>query len=173
VAGEQLGAIQSAWQMFIVPFGAAALGAWFTAHFSLRRFFREKEWERKTQAYTAIFEALHDMRIWFDEHWDAEVAGKEIPKEKQIELSTEYKKARLTLQRQLIGETWLLPLECSDRLAAMTRELNKERESFFDELDEGYGAITKAIRDLRTVVREDLQLDRGQWRSRYRKNEKQ
>jgi hypothetical protein len=55
-----------AWQLVVLPFIAAALGAWFTAHFSLRRFFREKEWERKTQAYTAIFEALHNMRAWFD-----------------------------------------------------------------------------------------------------------
>lgn len=53
-----------AWQLVVLPFIAAALGAWFTAHFSLRRFFREKEWERKTQAYTAIFEALHNMRAW-------------------------------------------------------------------------------------------------------------
>ena len=45
-----------AWQLVVLPFIAATLGAWFTAHFSLRRFFREKEWERKTQAYTAIFE---------------------------------------------------------------------------------------------------------------------
>jgi hypothetical protein len=173
VAGEQLGTFQSAWQMFIVPFGAAALGAWFTAHFSLRRFFREKEWERKTQAYTAIFEALHDMRIWFDEHWDAEIAGKQIPEEKQTELSAEYKKARVALQRRLIAETWLLPTACSDRLAAMTRELNKERETFFEDLDEGYGAITKAIRDLRSMVRKDLELDRREWWSRYRRNEKQ
>jgi hypothetical protein len=47
-----------AWQLVVLPFIAATLGAWFTAHFSLRRFFREKEWERKTLAYTAIFEAL-------------------------------------------------------------------------------------------------------------------
>jgi hypothetical protein len=161
MAAEQLGAVQAAWQMFIVPFGAAALGAWFTAHFSLRRFFREKEWERKTQAYTATFEALYDMRTWFDEHWDAEVGRKELSKERQSELAQDYGAARRTLQRRLTGETWLLPQECSHRLSAMTRELSKERETFFDELDEGYKTITDTIKDLRAMVRKDLQLDRN------------
>jgi hypothetical protein len=161
VAAEQLGAVQAAWQMFIVPFGAAALGAWFTAHFSLRRFFREKEWERKTQAYTAIFEALFDMRTWFDEHWDAEVKHKELSKERQSELAQNCGAARRTLQRRLTGETWLLPPECSDRLAAMMRQLNKERESFFDELDEGYKTIADTVSDLRTTVRKDLQLEKN------------
>jgi hypothetical protein len=89
-----------AWQLVVLPFIAAALGAWFTAHFSLRRFFREKEWERKTQAYSAIFEALHDMRLWFDEHWDAEVEGHKISEEKKAELGKAYRKAKAALQRR-------------------------------------------------------------------------
>ena len=161
MAAEQVGAAQAAWQMFIVPFGAAALGAWFTAHFSLRRFFREKEWERKTQAYTAIFEALYDMRTWFDENWDAEVKNKELSNERQSQLAQDYAATRRTLQRRRTGETWLLPAECSARLAAMMRELSIERESFFDELDAGYQTITHTISDLRTIVRKDLQLDRN------------
>jgi len=42
--------------------------AWLAARFALSRFYREKVWERKTAAYTAIFDALHDMDQWFAEH---------------------------------------------------------------------------------------------------------
>src|SRR5712691_5314705 len=149
---------------------AAAFGAWFTAHVALHRFFREKEWERKTQAYTAIFEALHDMRLWFDTHWDAEMAGREIPMEKQTQLVVDFQKARGDLKRRLTGETWLIPSGCNRLLLAMMHSLDKEHKSFFDDLDEGSAAMNKAIHDLRRMVRADLQLDRKPWWSRYRRD---
>src|SRR4051812_13129208 len=102
------------WQLLVLPFAAAALGGWFSAHLALRRFFREQEWERKTQAYTAIFEALYDMRLWFDENWDAEIEGRGLSEEKQKELGEAYRKAKATLQRRLAAETWLLPSEYTE-----------------------------------------------------------
>jgi hypothetical protein len=153
-----------AWQLVVLPFIAAALGAWFTAHFSLRRFFREKEWERKTQAYTAIFEALHNMRAWFDEHWDAEISGREIPEEKQAELGKAYREAKAVLQRRLAAETWLLPEEYITRIRTMMRALSKHHESFFEDLDEGSAAMSSAISDLRRMARRDLKLEGNRWR---------
>lgn len=154
-----------AWQLVVLPFIAAALGAWLTAHFSLRRFFREKEWERKTQAYTAIFETLHDMRAWFDEHWDAEAAGREIPKEKQEELGKRYRGAKAVLQRRLAAETWLLPEEYITRIRTMMRALSKNHGSFVEDLDQGSAAMSSAISDLRRMVRRDLKLEGKRWRS--------
>jgi hypothetical protein len=52
---------------------ASFAGTWFAAHFALRRFYREKVWERKTAAYTAIFEALYDMSLWFETQFNAEI----------------------------------------------------------------------------------------------------
>jgi hypothetical protein len=45
---------------------------------SLRRFYREKWWERKIAAYTAIMESLHHMKRDLDVSYDAaiEVFGK-------------------------------------------------------------------------------------------------
>jgi hypothetical protein len=161
VAAEQLGAVPAVWQMVIVPFGAAALGAWFTAHFSLRRFFREKEWERKTQAYTAIFEALYDMRIWFDEHFWAEIFHKELSMERQTELAQDYGATKRTLERRLTGEVWLIPEECRDLLIGMMDELSIKKDTFFDEVETGYLIIRNTVDDLRPMVRKDLQLDRN------------
>jgi len=49
-------------------FIASFFGAWLAARFALYRFYREKVWERKIAAYTAIFEALHDMGRWYEAH---------------------------------------------------------------------------------------------------------
>lgn len=46
----------------------APLAAGLTARFALHRFYAEKQWERKVAAYTAIFDALHDITKWFSEH---------------------------------------------------------------------------------------------------------
>lgn len=151
------------WQVVVLPFLAAALGGWFTAHFALHRFFREKVWERKTQTYTAIFEALHDMSTWFDEHWTAEERDREIPAERQSELTIGYQRARANLRRRLTSETWLIPAECNDRLRKMMRELSVHHETWFEELDAGSHAISVAISDLRKLVRNDLGLDRKPW----------
>jgi hypothetical protein len=65
-------------------------GAWLAARFALRRFYREKMWERKTVAYTAIFEAIHDMGTWFDQHFAAMIRNRELTQEKQDELTATY-----------------------------------------------------------------------------------
>ena len=44
----------------------AVISARVTVHFALKRFYSEKWWERKTEAYTAIIEALHHVRNYAD-----------------------------------------------------------------------------------------------------------
>ena len=109
---------------FVVPILSmlgSFFGAWFAAHFALRRFYREKVWERKTNAYTAIFEAIHDMGTWFDEHFDSMVRHKEISEEQQHELTTTYQTARKTFERRLTSETWLIPDDIRKRLDDLQR----------------------------------------------------
>jgi len=103
----------------------APLAAWLTAHFGLRRFYSEKVWERKTAAYSSIFDALHDMRRWFDEQLRAAGAQQEIPDELEDKLLGDYRAADASLARQLDRERWLLPSNCSERLAQMQRDLVK------------------------------------------------
>jgi hypothetical protein len=137
---------------------ASFLGAWLAARFALSRFYREKVWERKTGAYTTIFEALHDMGIWFDKHLDAEVRGIELDEQAQDRLSEEYRGAKQRLERQLASETWLIPDCCQQRLAQLIRELDAKQEYWFDVVETGSVAISSAEKDLRQLVREDLGL---------------
>ena len=41
---------------------AAIVSAWITARLSLRKFYSEKQWERKFAAYSNIIEAMHHIR---------------------------------------------------------------------------------------------------------------
>jgi hypothetical protein len=96
----------------VVPIGITAtasfVGAWLAARFALYRFYKEKVWERKA-AYTAIFEALHDMEKWFDAHISARRKDHEIPDDETERIGKEYRAARDLLERRLAAESWLLP----------------------------------------------------------------
>jgi hypothetical protein len=144
----------------------APLAAWLTAHFALRRFYSEKVWERKAAAYSLIFQALHDMRRWFDEHRAYE-PQREMPDDAQKKLSEDYREADATLARQLDRETWLLPSKCSERLAQMWRDLAKADDTvehdWYAHLDIGRGAINSALEDIRTLARGDLKIDRAKY----------
>src|SRR4051812_11124747 len=102
------------------------VGAWLATQFALRRFYREKIWERKTAAYTIIFEALFDMARWHHEHLTAYFREREIGEPEASTLRTEYQKGKLTLQRKLAAEVWLLPADCKIRIEQMFRKLDEE-----------------------------------------------
>ena len=132
------------------------IGAWLAARFGLSRFYQEKLWERRVAAYTTIFEALYDMSVWFDTHYDAEIMQREIPKDQQDALYVEYKKARTTLARQLAAEVWLIPDECKARIEEIFKVLDTRRDTWFEELDYGSFEIGAATKDLTRMVRLDL-----------------
>jgi hypothetical protein len=87
------------WTLLTSVIGSFA-GAWLAAHFALKRFYKEKVWERKTAAYSAIFEALHDMSTWYKQHFNAMVNHREIPEEQRRELTVAYQLATNTFQRR-------------------------------------------------------------------------
>ena len=71
----------------------AVIASYVTVRLSLRRFYSEKWWEKKAEAYAAILEALHYMKRCFDEDYEAEVAGREVPEERKKELHEKYHSA--------------------------------------------------------------------------------
>jgi hypothetical protein len=133
-------------------------GAWLAAHFALRRFYREKLWERKTAAYTAIFEAIHDMSMWFDQHFNAMVRNRELSKEKQDELTATYQTARKTFERRLTSETWLIPDDIRKRLDDLQYALDKldDHHDWALLVSEGSKIVFEGTNELREMVRKDL-----------------
>jgi hypothetical protein len=143
---------------------ASFLGAWLAARFALSRFYKEKTWERKTIAYTNIFETLHDMSLWSKEHkaylrWDNE-PDSEIEKK----LGDDYLAAKARLERQLARETWLLRDAFHKRVALLLSVLaRRDHASFYEMVAHDDEALAKATTDLRVLVQRDLRLDPRLW----------
>jgi len=147
------------WKSIILPLASAVIGGWLTALFALGRFQKGKLWERKTEAYTAIFAALHDMGRWFDDHFDATERGTEIPMDRQTEMSRDYRRARDALYKRIAGESWVLPSDCIDRIGQLRKQLDVEDHDWIKILDAHSFAISTAMDDLRRLVRRDLSME--------------
>lgn len=137
---------------------ASFVGAWFAARFALSRFYREKIWERKAAAYTAIFEALHFIENWYSKHFDAYITQREMTEEETAKLRTSANAAEAELERRLASETWLIPDNCRIRLKQLTIDLKNREDDWFQYLEAGAAALQKATDELREMVHSDLHL---------------
>jgi len=145
----------------------APLAAWLTAQFALRRFYAEKVWERKVDAYTAIMEALHEMQRWYDMHWDAEVGDRSLSEEQKAALLNDYQDANRRLERRVESEKWIISDKCVEILGGMQQKLRVSYNSAFEYFDNGAAAINVATRELLPVIRRDLGV--GHDRARFLK----
>ena len=139
-------------------------GAWFAARFALSRFYHERTWERRADAYTAVFEALHEMEKWFDKHIEGEQRAGELPIDEVARLTEDYKTAGADLKRRVAKETWLISDEFQSRLLALEDALSQPATYWPDYLENNYGAFQSAFRDLRQIARSDLCIERRPFR---------
>ncbi len=144
------------------------VAAWLAARFTAGRFFTERTWERKANAYSTVFEGLHAMLIWTSEHLDAEMEGRELSAAKSNELEAEYQEAKKRIRKEIAAATWLLKPEVEEEMDALWAGLRKRRDSWFEVLDDTYGALANTQTKLRMIAREDLGLVRPKryWRQR-------
>ena len=76
-----------------------------TVWLSLRRFRSERWWERKTESYAKVIEALYGMRNYSFEQMEAHLRQHEWPDEKEARLRDENQKGALEVNRAVsIGE---------------------------------------------------------------------
>ncbi len=154
---------------FIVPFIVPLLsalasfaGAWLAAKLALNNFYRQKNWERKTETYTAIFQAIHAVERWHDQHFEAFVKSKEIDDERKNKLRAGANKSEEDLEKRLAGEAWLIPQAFRARALKMTYDLksiaSKHQGDWVRYLEEGLFVIDGATKELRTMARKDLGL---------------
>lgn len=140
---------------------AAVVSAWITARLSLRKFYSEKQWERKFAAYSNIIEAMHHIR----EHADTNVAfeGKalQIPADGKKMLDDNLRNAMADLRRNRDVGSFVISIDAVDIINALFGELDKsveigKNQSFFEYCDYRVGAVDQALGKIRDAARSDL-----------------
>jgi len=138
----------------------ALFSAWAGVWFSLKRFKSEKRWEKKTQAYENIIEALHFSKIYLDTHLDALYEQKTLNQEYSDKLRDDSMKASKALRRIVDVGALIISDEAITRLTVHQEELSSASRSndFFDYLDHSLAATASCLKDLIPIAKRDLKI---------------
>jgi hypothetical protein len=139
----------------------AFVASWLTAWFALRRFRAEKWWEQKFSSYKAIFEALHNMSIGFDEEFSAMARGRETSAEEQAAHVEKYRAGKSDLDKLIDFGEFLLSRDTVNTLQELMINLNKagqtgEYHDFFGYINDSNKALIECLARVRILAKRDL-----------------
>lgn len=136
----------------------AIVASYITVQLSLRRFYSEKWWEKKAEAYAAILEALHYMKRAFDEDLEAAMAGREVPEDRQAELLKKYREAHDELKKRIDIGQFVLSDKAAAELSAFQQQLHNARDTrdWVEYIEGSLGTINDTLKRMRAIAKTDL-----------------
>ena len=142
----------------VIAIVASIITAIITARLALRRFYSEKWWEKKAEAYSAIIESLHHMKRYYDEELHAAMAGREVPEDREKVLVEESRKAHDELKKRIDIGQFVLSEEAVVELAAFEKALkNATNTQIWSEyIIASRDAIDDTLQRMRSIARADL-----------------
>jgi glycine/D-amino acid oxidase-like deaminating enzyme len=145
----------------VASIAGGAFGAWFAARLSLGHYFSQRVWDRRAEAYTAIFTALDIMAEWYRSHLKDLMTNRETSDEEDNRRIASYQAANEELRQRLARETWLIPDHARERIARLHADLDSHHgpeAGWADIVLNGRDTIEGAIDDLRRLARADLRV---------------
>ena len=134
------------------------VASWITVKLALRRFYTEKWWERKAQAYSEIIGSLAKMRVCFDK-WEEELfEHKKTSPEARKRVSEEYASAKRVIENAVAVGSFIVSEEAAEVLGSFLKELQKEdiQGNWLKDLDRHHGEVIKCIARLREIAKREL-----------------
>ena len=145
---------------YILQIVITVSGAFLAAWLATRRYRSDKWWDKKEAAYSELINALHQMKWPASEHIDAEFENRTINEEESEKLWREFKDARKNIWRIAESSSFLLSSDVLITVRQMEKDLGKARNAhtWFDHLDDQYGAVDKCLKDIKDIGKKDLGL---------------
>ncbi len=142
----------------LIGAGVSIITAWITVKLALRRFYTEKWWERKAQAYSDIIGSLAKMRICFDKWEDEELRYKEIRAEARKKVNEEYANAKRVIVNAEAEGAFIISEKAAEVLSLFLKELQKEdiQGDWLNDFDRYHGEVIKCIASLREIANREL-----------------
>jgi hypothetical protein len=144
----------------VPPLILAVVTSLITVQLSLRRFYAERWWDRKADAYTSIFETLYRLKNYSDEKFDEDFGLKELSDEQKNALQKQWRDADFEISKAVeIGSFNI----CREAVDCLKEFQSKPRLSLEDNpIHELAGQESKYLRDciiaLRKIALKDLKL---------------
>jgi hypothetical protein len=145
----------------------AVITAVLTVRLSLRSFYSQKWWERKADSYSAIMQALYDVRNNLEVQRDAVERGAEIAPAYRKKLADKSTEGYEGIYRQAAMGAFTISPEAAEALRLLRLQLtasNKEM-SLYDWLDIRASYVATTMSTVLNAAKKDLKVDQG---SRFR-----
>ena len=144
----------------VVGIVVAIVSARITVHYALRRFYSEKWWEKKPEAYGSIVEALHHMKNHADVHMEHDMRGSEPSEETQKELSERFHHAHAEVRKRADIGTFVISDEAVKALHMLEKDLeaSDNTQGWYGHLQLEYDAVKKCLVAMREIAKNDLGL---------------
>src|SRR3990167_3162747 len=150
-----MGALSSAFTGIII----AVISSWVTVQLSLRRFQKEKIWERKFEAYIKIIEALHNVKDYMatEENFEIGIRNRENASPEYFSNSfAKYRTANDEVAKyRSIGEL-IISEEAVLLLNEYFKNTNVNVTHYMDEINSIWNAASSCLTKLLIIAKEDL-----------------
>jgi hypothetical protein len=128
---------------------------------ALRRFYREKWWEEKLQAYTQIIQALHAMKWDLEISIDAEYDHRPTDTDYHKRWDAKHRDAWEEIRKQIDVGDFLFSSESVAILERLSKEAGSEPdENYLEHMERTQAAVEKCMPAIKTAARKDLGLPR-------------
>jgi hypothetical protein len=145
---------------FAASIAVTILTAWVTARFALGRFYQEKSWERRVDAYVSALTALFQMRLYTENNLSVEMGAQKLTTERGAELLASWRKGHDELRRVATIGTLLLSEPAAAAIEHLVEKLDEadQSTSAFEYLDAHSAAVQNCIRAVRDSAKRDIRL---------------
>ena len=138
----------------------SVLTAIVTVKLSLKKFYTEKWWERKDQAYSRIFESLHDLRNYYITKYEEDIGNRSVSKERSKELEKQFRNADTGIEKVVDAGSFIL---CDEAIACLKKFHDRTKLSFdeyaiFELAEHDMKHLDECLSELKSIAKRDLKL---------------
>jgi hypothetical protein len=124
----------------------------------LEKFYTEKWWEKKDEAYSHIIEQLARLRYYYGRWLDSLETGRDFTDEERKRLGKEHNQAKEEIERAAAAGAYAISDEASSALEEFLRALDRAYSpDFYAQVDQEYGLTKQCIATIRECASADLQ----------------
>ncbi len=131
-----------------------------TVRLALRRFYKEKWWEKKHETYTHLLETIYHLKNYAAQHYEDQISPDCMTEEKRQELTRDMNK----FHREFAKLRDLASFHLSDEAVAILDEYQKKTtepsnsKTLFEWIDRDLCAASQCLQALKEAAKRDLKM---------------
>ncbi len=135
-------------------------GVMFTLWYNGKMMRKQRWWERKIEAYEKIIEALHNSKMFSEEHLEADCKGREVSEEKDKELRRLAKFAHDEIVKVIDTGTFMFSEIAMTRLRKYRKEDDQASDTtmWIEYLEADLDATDRCLKDMIEIAKSDLKV---------------